>query len=363
MPHTWNVEDGQKSGLNRLDGNGQAMVSSAKKINPTTKYGYYRGVGWYQKNIDIPVNWKGKRVFVLFEAASQVAKVYINGQMLGEHRGAFTAFSYEITSLLQFGKENDLRVEVDNTHRMDLPPLSGDFNVNGGLYRKAWLIVTDKICISPLDYASSGVYITPYDISQNSAKIRIESILSNGYRRALSNEKEVLPSNVTLTANIIDTCGIVVASDKKIFSIPPDTTIHFIQEVSIDQPILWQGRTNPYLYKVRVRVTDNEKSYDSIEQFMGIRTFSIDNENGFKLNGKKYNVYGVGRHQDKKGKAWALGEDDDSLDMAIIQEMGATAIRLAHYPQCQSIHDLADKTGMLLWDEMVSWQLPEEGRV
>lgn len=153
LPHSWNVEDGQQSGKNRLDDNGHALLKEGDAvavIDPSLRFGYYRGVGWYARPLNIPAEWKDKRVFVRFEAAGQVARVHVNGQMLGEHRGAFTAFCYELTPYIKANKQNELRVEVDNTHRQDVPPLSGDFNVNGGLYRPAQLIVTDKVCVSPV---------------------------------------------------------------------------------------------------------------------------------------------------------------------------------------------------------------------
>lgn len=355
LPHSWNVEDGQSSGKNRLDANGHAMAADKNAIrmaNPTMKMGYYRGTGWYARLIDIPGEWKGKRVFVRFEAAGQVARVYINGQMLGEHRGAFTAFCYELTPYVEFGKLNDLRVEVDNTHRQDIPPLSGDFNVNGGLYRPAQLVVTDKICISPLDYASPGVYVTTQKLGTDKAVVEVRSLISNGMRAAMSNEPEVPAENVTIETIIKDADGTLVSKSSVPEWVGADRSVEVIQNMEIGHPHLWNGRKDPYLYRVEVNVLRNGKLVDQVTQPLGLRTFRIDPAMGFMLNEKPYPIYGVGRHQDFKDKAWALTEKENELDFSIIKEMGATAVRLAHYPQSRNVHDIADREGFLVWDEI-----------
>lgn len=354
LPHSWNIEDGQASGENRLDDNGQAMLNGTKShvTNPATKFGYYRGPGWYYRKLDIPAEWEGKRVFVRFEAAGQVARVHINGKMLGEHRGAFTAFCYELTSYLKYGTMNELRVEVDNTHREDIPPLSGDFNINGGLYRPAQLIVTDEICISPLDYASPGVYITSQSVSSSGADVEVRSLIDNGIRTAMSNEPPVQEAEVVVETLIKDATGKIVATDWLQKKLLPDQCTEITQKLHIDNPILWNGRKNPYLYSVTVNVLRGGKVTDNIVQPLGIRTFRIDEKAGFLLNGQPYPVYGVGRHQDLKDKAWAMTEEDNERDYAIIKELGATAIRFAHYPQSCNMHEIADREGFLVWDEI-----------
>lgn len=354
LPHCWNIVDGQQSGKNRLDENGQAALSDNKvKINdPTPRFGYYRGVGWYARLLPIPIEWKERRVFVRFEAAGQVARVHINGQMLGEHRGAFTAFCFELTNYLQFGRDNELRVEVDNTHRQDIPPLSGDFNVNGGLYRPAELIVTDKLCISPLDFASSGVYISTLSLNDLQARIKVKTILSNGNQMAMSNEMEVLAASFTIETLIKDKAGQVVARQQKDGVLDASRTKEFEQLLTIDKPHRWNGRKDPYLYTVEVRILQHGHVLDQVVQPLGLRTYKITQDQGFVLNDQPYPVNGVGRHQDMKDKAWAMTEDENDRDYSLIKEMGATAIRFAHYPQSKSMHDLADKYGFLVWDEI-----------
>ena len=355
LPHSWNVEDGQQSGKNRLDDNGHAIVQegdAVSVIDPALRFGYYRGIGWYARFLNVPIAWKEKRLFIRFEAAGQVARVYINGQMLGEHRGAFTAFCYELTPYIKAGKQNELRVEVDNMHRQDIPPLSGDFNVNGGLYRPAQLLVTDKICVSPLDYASPGVYVTTRKLDTDKAVVEVRSLVSNGIRTAMSNEPKVPVAEVLIETLVKDASGKVVATARTPERVAPDCTKEVIQNLKIEKPHLWNGRKAPYLYRVEVNVLQNKEIADQVVQPLGLRTFRIDTASGFLLNEQPYPIYGVGRHQDFKDKAWALTERENELDYSIMKEMGATAIRFAHYPQSQNMHDIADREGFLVWDEI-----------
>jgi beta-galactosidase len=138
IPHTWNTFDGQ-------DG---PAPGSDPKLN-VKRANYFRGPCWYVRPLDVLAEWKGKRIFLRFEAAATVAKVYLNGQPLGEHRGAFTAFCFELTPHVKWGQMNEVRVQVDNSHFEDVAPLTGDFNMNGGIYRPVWLIVTDPVCVTP----------------------------------------------------------------------------------------------------------------------------------------------------------------------------------------------------------------------
>jgi beta-galactosidase len=143
----------------------------------------------------VPAAWRGKRVFIRFEAASIVAQVYLNGESIGEHRGAFTAFCFELTPHLKFGRPNELRVRVDNSNQPDVPPLSGDFNMDGGIYRPVKLIVTDEVCVTPLDFASPGVYETIKSLDDQHASVEIKSLISNGETTEQSPQVETIIKN------------------------------------------------------------------------------------------------------------------------------------------------------------------------
>lgn len=371
VPHTWNVLDGQDGPMavtDRLETEQEAIASAeARKSltvvtnDPHLPKGYYRGACWYEHPLGIPADWKGeRRVFIRFGAAGTVARVYFNKVMLGEHRGGFTAFCVELPpSLIRYGGQNELRVQVDNTHREDLPPLSGDFNVQGGLYRNVEMIVTDPTCISPLDYASPGVYVTPRRIGSKSASVEVTTILSDvmptkkeAPKAGAPAQPEQKPPALGLKTEILTPDGKVVATAATNPVLSPGKTLPVSQSLNLPSPRLWKGRTDPYLYTVAVTLLRDGKPTDRVEQPLGLRTASITRERGFLLNGKPYAVHGVNRHQDVRGKGWAIPPEDEQRDADLILEMGATAIRNAHYPQSENWHRIHDRQGTLLWDEV-----------
>ena len=327
IPHTWNNLDAQKG----------------VRDNPTILGGYFRGAGWYARTLDVPAAWQGKRAFIRFEAASIVADVYLNGESIGEHRGAFTAFCFELTSHLKFGQANELRVRVDNSNQPDVPPLSGDFNMDGGIYRPVKLIVTDEVCVTPLDFASPGVYETIKSLDNQHASVEIKSLISNGEKTEQS------PQIETIIKNADDA---VVARHIQTATIAAGQTVSATEVLDIVNPHRWNGRKDPYLYSVTVRVHRGNAVVDEMVQPLGLRTVAITQEQGFLLNGQPYPIHGVSRHQDRRDKGWALSAEDHRQDADMILEMGVTAVRNAHYPQSGTWHDLADRSGLLMWDEI-----------
>ena len=302
VPHTWNAVDGADGGKN-----------------------YYRGPAWYVRSLDLPAEWKGKRVFVRFEGVSLVADVFVNDIPIGHHRGAFAAFCFEITPYLRFDGKDTLRVRVDNSRVFDVAPLSGDFTVFGGIYRPVKLIATDTVCISPLEHGSSGVFVTTKSLAGD---IEVKAIVSNGERK--------------MVKAIVDFDG----RTNIVVEIPAGETKPVTANLKIDHPRLWQGRKDPYLYSMTVRV-----GRDEVTQSFGIRTVELS-DRGFFLNGETYRLYGVNRHQDRAGKGWAISDADHEEDHALITELGATTIRLAHYQQAEKFHELSDRTGLIVWQEI-----------
>lgn len=334
LPHTWNNKDAQEYSPN----------PKAPKGTPT----YKRGKGVYTRSLLVPSGWKDKkRIFVRFEAASQTANIYINNKFVGEHKGAFTAFCIELTNDIEYGKENSLRIETDNSWRADLAPLSGGFALMGGLYRGAELIVTDKLCVSPLFYGSKGVFIDTENNGNVNMKVHI-----NYAKYSDGKMTTTIPHTpATVEACIYDASGSIVGKASKTTDCISGDDAVVELSTHIDNPILWNGKDNAHLYKVEVKVKANGSEDEVCERF-GFRKVSLDKEHGFMLNDKPYPVYGVARHQDKKDKGWALNHADNLDDMLIINEMGATAIRMAHYPQSNDIHSIADSLGILVWDEV-----------
>jgi len=315
LPHTWNSSD----------------FMSAE--------GYRRGYGSYSKMLDIPKDYLGKRLFLKFEGAGSVANVFVNSNHMGEHKGAYNSFVYEITDVVKYGEKNSIDVICDNSQRFDLAPQGGDFNMYGGLYRDAWLIVSDEdACISPLYYGSSGVLIHQLVASEKRAELRAEIYLST--------KSDYKNCEVEFTILNADNKAV---STQTISHINNDKAVC---NVGIDNPHLWNGVEDPYLYKTVTVLKRNGKEIDRVEESTGIRSFYIDADKGFFLNGKHLKLRGVCRHQDWDGVASALTKENHLADYSFFEEMGVNALRLAHYPQAHFMFEEADRQGYIVWEEI-----------
>ena len=297
---------------------------------------YNREMIVYKRTLNVTPEMEGKRLFLYFEGVNSAADVFVNYQTVAHHLGGYTAFCAEITDEVKPGK-NDLEVWVSNAFRTDVLPISGDFNVYGGIHRPCHLIVTEENCISPLFYASSGVFVHQQHISEQSADIMVETHLS------LKNPK----NGLRLRTVIKDHMDKIVA-----FTESTVNKERIEQPLTITQPTLWNGKKNPYLYTMEVELYDGGRLIDKVTEHTGFRYFTADPDKGFFLNGKPYNLYGLCRHEDVAGKGSALLPEDYQKDMELIKEIGATAMRLTHYPHAKMMYDLCDKNGILLWTEI-----------
>ena len=319
LPHTWNAQDA-------LSG----------------KIDYKRGIGNYEKNLFIRPEWKGKRLFIRFEGVNNIADVFINRRHIGEHRGGYGAFIFEITGKVEYGKENSILVRVNNGEQLDIMPLVGDFNFYGGIYRDVHLLITDEICISPLDYASPGVRLIQDSVSHRYAKVRAIVDLSNGS----SGNQEV-----ELNVRLLDGQRVVKEGTKNV-NLSGNEVMQQELTFEIDQPHLWNGRQDPFLYQAEVTLFRNGQMVDRVTQPLGLRFYRIDPDKGFFLNGKHLPLQGVCRHQDRSEVGNALRPQHHEEDVALMLEMGVNAVRLAHYPQATYFYDLMDKNGIIVWAEI-----------
>jgi beta-galactosidase len=314
IPHTWNGEDGYTGGNN-----------------------YHRGICTYYKELMVQEN-EG-RVYLEFEAANSVANVYLNGRHLGEHQGGYSGFRFDITDIANVGK-NDLVVYVDNTHIEEIYPLFADFTFYGGIYRNVNVIYSNTIHFEKMDLASSGVFVSQNDISNDVAKFNVLAKINN-----TTNAKQV-----TLNVDVKDAEGKVVLSDSK------DKVIVYKDEISMDlelaNPTLWQGIDNPYLYDIEVQLVDGDTVLDAESIPTGFRYYEFDEDKGFFLNGEHMKLNGVSRHQDRHGVGNALTKEHQVEDMELIKEVGANSIRLAHYQHNKYFYELCDRYGMVVWAEI-----------
>ena len=314
LPYTWNATE---------------------VLNPTTNY--QRATGLYTKNMKIESSWLNKRVFLFFEGANSVTNVFVNKKFIGEHKGGYTKFCFEITRFLK-DSDNVVSVLVSNNYRPDVIPENGDFNIYGGLHRPVSLIVTEKNCISPLDFASSGVYITPTNITDKSADVNVKVKLSttDDFKQTLKLHTILYNQNGT------------IISDQTVTPKEFDVNIKHV----LNNPHLWNGKADPYLYKLKVELLQNEVVIDTISQYFGVRTYKVDKDKGFFLNGKYLDLHGVAYHEDIAGKGSAYTKENYENDMALFKELGVTALRFAHYPHGEPSYDLTDKNGIAVWTEI-----------
>jgi beta-galactosidase len=305
---------------------------------------YYRGPGWYRRRLDAGPPETGRRYFLRFEAASEVAEVYLNGKLLGTHEGGFGAFCFEVTSALSPGGSNELAVRVSNAWEPELAPLSGDFSIYGGLYRPVHLIATgmEDICLT--DHGSPGVAWRETEVSAEEAVIDMTAEVSNGAsttRRAI------------LTATIRSERGKPLLSQSLALELAPGAIQPAQLRLILPHPHLWDGRRDPYCYRADLALTTADGgAVDSIEQPLGLRFYRVDPDRGFFLNGRPYPIHGVDRHQDRPVEGWAITAEDMKQDLALMEEMGCTAVRCAHYEHSDAFYSLCDRAGMLVWAEI-----------
>lgn len=291
VPHTWNVTDA-------CDGpNGTRMEWNGDSAGSTNSYLRKRAV--YRRTVSVTPQ-ADRRYFLRFEGASIKADVTLNGRLVGKHVGAFTAFAFEVTDFLKAG-DNDLVVGVDNRRDVSTQPMSADFSVYGGLYRPVWLIETGRVCIDPLTDGADGVK---------------------------------------------------VAADPKTGEVTAEVSVlggtNEVQRFKVDGFELWSPES-PKLYTRTVRIAQGGTT-DELPIRFGFRTFEF-RDDGFYLNGVRRQLRGVNRHQDRAGKGWAVSPADEEEDIRLIKEMGADALRTAHYPQSRHIYDLCDELGLVVWLE------------
>ena len=320
LPHTWNAIDGQDGGND-----------------------YYRGKAIYTNKIvkselNEGADDKGKLYYLEFKGANSSADVYIDGEKVASHDGGYSTWRVNVTDKLK--NESIVSVVVDNGVNDRVYPQNADFTFYGGLYRNVSIIEVDESHFDLDYYGGPGIKVTPI-VEGEDAKVEVEVFTTN------------TKAGQKLSYEIYDKEDKLIAIQQEDAKV---TKVSFI----IPNVHLWNGRIDPYLYKVKVTLSEDENKLDEMTTKFGCRTFKIDPENGFILNGKEYPLHGVSRHQDRWGIGNALLPEHHKEDIDLICELGCTTIRLAHYQHDQYFYDLCDEKGLIIWAEIpyISTHMP-----
>ena len=319
LPHTWNAIDGA---------NGNE---------------FHRGACWYRKELTLPLEYENQRVFIEFEGSNSVTDVYLNGKHLGQHRGGYSTFRFDLTEYFVCGKPNVLAVKVDNSAFEDVYPLRADFTFHGGIYRDVNLVVVNPVHVDLLDHGAQGVYVIQEEVTDTQANVRIQTRITNDLKEE---------NKVRLWVDLYDQAGEQVSYRAAEVNLEGGETKPVDLAISINDPKLWNGLEDAHMYEARVSLQRYNDTLDEVVVPFGVRYFHVDPKQGLFLNGNNIRLNGVSRHQDRKDMGWAITHKEHEEDMELIKEVGATSIRLAHYQHDQYFYDLCDQEGMVVWAEI-----------
>ena len=361
LPHTWNALDGQDGGND-----------------------YFRGTCVYEKNVPKPDFREDERVYLQFHGVNASARVFLNGKKICSHHNGYSTFRADVTG--ELAEENVLRVEVDNSKNETVYPQVADFTFYGGIYRDVEFLIVSETHFDLDHYGGPGIKIST-DVHGTTGIVRVQAFVQSasadiqqhkddaqqqndaqqhkaGRRSRLGNEplsaadvfsgragqfhsadcldeNDLEKQGLQAELELKDAGGVTVARSQGLSAVFEAEDAH-----------LWNGVKDPYLYKVTASIKRDGEILDQIESACGIRTFSVDADKGFFLNGASYPLRGASRHQDWKGIGNAISTGQMDEDMELIREVGANTIRLAHYQHNQYFYDLCDRYGMVVWAEI-----------
>jgi beta-galactosidase len=317
LPHSWNAVDGEAGGA------------------------YYRGPGWYRRSVELAAGRRQR--FIEFDGAALAADVWVNGRHAGRHEGGYARFRFDVTALTKPGR-NTIAVRVDNSNLKTVAPLGGDFTVFGGLYRRVRLIETAPLHLDLLDHGGPGVDVAVEEATAERARLRV------GVR--WRNDGAAAPS-ATLLLTLRDAQGRAVLRHRQPLRINAQAGGVASATLELQQPHLWRGVHDPYLYRLGVELRQGAGVADAIELRAGVRSVALDPARGLLLNGQPYALHGVNYfHAGRPGRGLAVGDAEIEEDMRILRELGVTGLRLVHFQHPPRAYELADELGFLLWTEI-----------
>jgi beta-galactosidase len=297
--------------------------------------------GWYRQTVTLTSTDSKRRIYLMMEGAASVKDVYVNGVFIGRHRGPFSASAFDLTPALKTGQPNTVDVRVSNRDNETQNCFSRStlYYVNGGMFRKAWLVKTGEVHLFP-DMGSSGVYLTPGNITETGADLSVRAVVRNPLAS---------PVEVTVRHSVADPAGknCLRLENKKM--IPAGETMTIDSLGKVDHPKLWDIK-RPNRYTVRTEVFSNGRVSDTVTERFGFRTIAF-RDNRFYLNGHEVQFRGVNKHAQNEYVWNAVSDDELRREWKSMTELGANMVRLAHYPHSRLEYDIADERGMVVWAE------------
>lgn len=315
LPHDWSIEGAPDR---------QNASNAAGGYFPT-------GVGWYRKKFIAPSSWKGKEVSIWFEGVYMNAAVFVNGKPLGVHPYGYTTFYYDITSLLDPGKENVIAVRVDNSQQINCRWYSGS-----GIYRPVRLIVKDPIHIDPWSLA-----ITTPDVNPDKATIRIDALIKNDMDAA---------RDIALSTTILDKGNKAVAHDKMSLRLDGKGEQRVTRTIAVPRPLLWSV-DSPNLYRAEMTLIQGGRQRDRQISRFGIRSIAFSTDKGFQLNGRTIKLNGGCVHHDNGCLGAAAFDRAEERKVQLLKMAGFNAVRTSHNPPSTAFLDACDRYGLLVIDE------------
>jgi len=312
---------------------------------------------WYRTHLTRTEQDRAQRTYLCFEGVATLATVFVNGAEAGRHQGAFTRFTLDLSDKLLAG-DNLIAVRVSN-HPADtvdsLPSGQGKqlYHMYGGIYRKVWLLTTSPHHIDPMDHAASGVFVTASEVSADSARLSVRTLVRNASGS---------PARYQVVTRLIEPEGREVATLKSGLTVPAQASRPAVMETKLKRPHRWTLE-DPYLYLVRSELFRDGVLEDAVQETTGFRDFRLENGR-FLLNGTPIPIRGVGKHQESEYHASAMTDQEIREDFLGLKDLGVNMVRLAHYPHAPYEYELADQMGILVWAEnghSNSWKAGEIG--
>ena len=315
LPHDWSIE------------------GEIDKNNPTGQPGGYfpAGIGWYRKEFNVPSAWKGKYISIYFEGVYMNSEVFLNGKSLGKHPYGYTSFYFDLTPYLEYNKENIISVRVDNSQQLNSRWFSGS-----GIYRHAWLLITD-----PVHFVEWQTVITTPDITVKKATVQIKALIKN---------ETDLPQTVTVSSLVINKDKRTEGSDESKIELLADSTKEVVQTITVNNPSLWAPET-PDLYIAQINLMQDKKTIDLLKNTFGIRSIKFSTENGFQLNGNTVKLNGGCIHHDNGCLGAAAYDRAEERKVELLKSAGFNSVRTSHNPPSESFLNACDRLGLMVIDE------------